>query len=168
MTEQAGTFELKLTELRCKLRGWPVEHNGVVLCVETPHGDVWVKADGSAYADVEWPADRLLEYRAILTSPRWTIERLLDELPGGWKCSGLVREYGSFRAAMLRFGSRHPVLKTYNALVDLSIVAGLDGKPSIACESTMRTSVGGLDHATLAVADAAVAQLRLILAEIEL
>lgn len=162
-------IDLALVELRCKLRGWKsyrlnAGEDGDTIAVECKYGGlVGFDADGQRTYEEAWntPAHKRIE--ALLTAPRWTLERLLSEPPEGWRFErcpcGNVGHPG-----WLHWGEeiRRP-FDTQNALheVTLEVVVGESGvttKPFVAASR---------HQGRLAEAFKAAAELALILAEVE-
>ena len=83
-------IDLDLVELRCRLRGWKcvrfVEDGIDCVSVECRFGGEIILGAGGVFGTISpWntPAHKRIE--ALLTAPRWTLERLLSEPPEGWR-----------------------------------------------------------------------------------
>lgn len=133
--------DIDLIELRCKLRGWECTRGGYggvrSVTVSTPA--TWCAIWESGVSLGETPA--------ILTAPRWTLDRLLSDPPKGW-CQH--KQYGR---GWLCWGDGN--------FVCVSVAQGLR-------KLRVGTHVGATDDiARLAERHKAVAELALIIAEIE-
>lgn len=78
------SIDLDLVELRCRIRGWTL----VRAPANCPRPDAWTVRDGDGI--VVASHGYTLDYArptgtALLTAPRWTLERLLSEPPEGWR-----------------------------------------------------------------------------------
>ena len=76
-------IDLDLVELRCKLRGWTL----VRAPATCPRPDAWIARDahGITVASHGYTVEIPYPGTALLTAPRWTLERLLSEPPEGWR-----------------------------------------------------------------------------------
>lgn len=159
-------IDLDLVELRAKVRGWPVLPGEDELCVETPHGDVWVQADGTAYsvfasADSRGPRCPVI---ALLTAPRWTLARLLDSPPEGWRVMGRM---GPNRGTVLGWGDRVGWLEPPEDSAELMVEVRKGAGRCVMYAHPHGYHDGGYSFARLAERHKAAAELALILAEVE-
>ena len=145
-------IDLDLVKLRAEVRGWPWDDLGADLVVRAPHGVTVLVSDLCRPLPTEqWVWD-------LLTAPRWTLDRLIEQPPEGWVVSAGPYRYGPksefYRLrAELAHGTTGARVK-----VNLCATGRLDVKPDTGSWGKARK------HASAA---RAVAELLAILAEVE-
>lgn len=158
--------DLDLVELRCKLRGWKCERftedGADYVSVECRYGGEFVLgADGWVGRESGWdtPAHKRIE--ALLTAPRWTLDRLLSEPPEGWRVLRESHSHDHRRRGRLAWGRDLGI--AHREVVAEVVVFSTD----VFCVPQIAPAEGPTELARLAERLKAAAELALILAEVE-